>query len=105
MSVPTDDPRPKEPFVWDDFPRSPTEFRSPTALLVWGVVCLVVAVAFPVVLLSVAPAPRPAVAYVIAIGFGVVVLLLGLLSIRVSRRRAQWQRDLAAWHMRHPGEK
>lgn len=98
------DPRPEEPYVWGDAPRSPTEFRSPTTLVVWGVVCIVGGALLAVAGIAVAPKPAPAVAIAIPLVLGVVVALLGVWSIVVGRARARWRRELAAWQARHPGE-
>ncbi|GAA1900005.1 hypothetical protein [Lapillicoccus jejuensis] len=101
---PDHDPRPKEPFVSDSVPRSPTELRSPTALVTWGVVCILGGIVLAVAGIAVAPKPAPAVAIAIPLVLGVVVALLGVWSIVVGRARARWCRELAAWQARHPGQ-
>lgn len=102
---PDPDPRPKEPFVHDNVPRSPTELRSPAALIGWGGFCILFGIGLAVAGIAVAPPSPPPIAYILPLVLGVVVALLGCWGIHVGRRRAQWRRELAAWQERHPGQK
>jgi hypothetical protein len=101
---PEHDPRPREPYVRDGVPRSPTELRSPLALIAWGAFCIPFGIVLAVAGIAVAPPSPPPVAIVLPLVLGVAVAALGCWGIHVGRRRARWRRELARWQERHPGQ-
>lgn len=92
------DPRPMEPFNPSGREHLPWVLTHPVALALFGVGCLGTAIFF-----ATTPArtgnPDPA-GRIVMILFGLGMAAVGLFALYSAKRRAAWQRDLAAWEQR-----